>query len=461
MAKNVTGNNKEKPALQAGVLWYKNDPGDLIFVVNRYLRNPQITRLATAFDIEMFRQCNGNNSITAIASASDTSADRIARSIEKWENLAPGMFQWLESSEDRQRQLKFLQAATILRSQWKAAHEDAANNIEYYTSQIDSASQQFEHVETTISHAFRNRHRALGGRSYGEAFCDKLTDLRALRPNLSILEIGCGTGRFANDLLDRMAENHPEIYSTSRYTLFDISNELQSSQKELCKAHRTRTRFMLGNIEDHSFQDEEFDLIIANEMIADLRIGIVRAENLKLKTVATEAEQIASEYRLECSPGYKGKDPAVAVNVGAIRLIEQLPQWLSPSGIAVITEYGSENEFPEVLEMSDHKEWSIHFGHLMQVADRLSLTPELDNLGAFLNFDGDCETIGKPSYFMLSEYLLPFLGKERLRKIAYDRETLREELGRTMDRIGNLRFYPLSEVNLFNPFDFRALILRA
>jgi hypothetical protein len=147
--------------------------------------------------------------------------------------------------------------------------------------------------------------------------------------------------------------------------------------------------------------------------------------------------------------------------------LERLPQLLSARGAAVITEYGDVDSFPRVVEMSGHKEYSIHFGHLLQVAEHLSMQPQLDNLGSFLAADAEAEAIETTSWYLLSHYLLPFIGRDGLERLAYDRSMLRDVIGDQIDLIGNLRFQPLKSVTgvtpsrFLTPFGFQVLVCRS
>ena len=67
-------------------------------------------------------------------------------------------------------------------------------------------------------------HAALAGSSYGAAFFDAVTRRGARKRR--ILEIGCGTGRFARAFLDRMRAVEPARYREVRYTLFELSETL-------------------------------------------------------------------------------------------------------------------------------------------------------------------------------------------------------------------------------------------
>src|SRR5204863_297537 len=118
---------------------------------------------------------------------------------------------------------KRLRKAIRIHREWRAAMEQPDDNDAYHRHGISNAFHQFDSIETTVSHAFRHPHQALGGRSYGEAFCDALLERNELRAGARILEIGGGVGYFANAFLTRLQHRDPGIYNSVRYRLLDLS----------------------------------------------------------------------------------------------------------------------------------------------------------------------------------------------------------------------------------------------
>jgi SAM-dependent methyltransferase len=341
--------------------------------------------------------------------------------------------------------------------QWRAERGAPTDNARYHTEQIRDALEQFEVVEATISHVFSVVHPALGGRRYGEALLDAVVSDGRLPAGARILEVGCGTGRLARGFLDRLRERHGAIYPTVEYTLLDLSAELQSSQRQLCVAHAGRTRFVRANIEDHDFGQERFDLVISNEMLGDLSVGRALTENVRREQAETEAERLMIAYGLSVD----NAPPDVVVNTGAIRFVERLSSVLRDGGMAALTEHGSEAFWPEAVELSDHTEFSIQFGHLSAVARRLGLGAEVQSLGEWLGFDRSFEVLSFDQLWLLGDHVLPFLGREPLPTLAYDVSMLRRRLGGLIDRVGNLDFQPLERWDALNPFEsFCVLLIR-
>lgn len=332
-------------------------------------------------------------------------------------------------------------------------------NSNFHERELDDAQKQFDDVETTISHAFREPHPALSARSYGEAFCDWLIATNKLHINCRVLEVGCGLGLFARAILDRVKDRHPDIYRSLNYTLFDLSPELQSFQMLNCAPHSNVAKFISGNIETYDFSKDTYDLVISNEVIADLDIAVVNLNKGRPNQFETEADQLVQEYRLDCVPIQLGENQVAIINFGAIKMIEKISRCLERSAHIVITEYRSDALSPKIVKFENHHEFTIHFGHLMQVAKRLGLGTQRYSMGEIFKFDPECETITMESLRTLREKLVPGCGLQTLPMLAYTSENLREVLGESFDKIGNMKFLPLDHPNSFSPFRFDLLEL--
>lgn len=347
----------------------------------------------------------------------------------------------------RPQETKNLQLLRIMK-QTKAAFEAAqklAQNPDlnhYHVHGISSAEEQFEENETTLSHLYRYPHSALRGLSYGEALCERL--LSRLKASPRILEIGCGSGFLAKNFLNYLKLKRPELYQDVSYHMFDLSPALQASQKGNCSEHRDKIVFIQGDIQTYKFS-EKFDLIISNEMIADLKVEL-----------ASRVQDIIKHFELDSSSA----PPEYLVNTGAMKLIESISEYLNPQGVAIVTEFGSWQDYPVAVKLAGHFEHSIRFQDLMKVAQKCGMHADLKTVAEFLNFDGDYEVLCRDSYALLSDLLLPYLGKKRLDRLPYDEKSLRQQLGEMVDQLINLRFYPLTaQKDLLNPYRFLALVL--
>lgn len=383
--------------------------------------------------------------------------DDFLDSLQRW---GPGALDWcaselVEAQADHRRTVE----ATRLRDIWAAMTTEVDVNDHFHRSGLNEPERQFDEVETTISHAFREPHAALGGRSYGEAFCDWLVANGRIKSGCRVIEIGCGLGFFANALLDTLARKYPGIYDGTTYTLFDLSPELQSAQRARCARHAGKLNFILGNIETHQFVGEPFDLVVSNEVIADLGVATISLESVENGPLRNEGEALAAEYQLECIPILQGSQRKAVLNVGAIKMLQNLSHCMGEGSAAVITEYGSSGLSPKAVQFENHKEFTVHFGHLVQVAERLGFKTSLTSMGAAIGFDEKCETIRMESFRTLSGGILPALGREPIPMLAYTAQSLRDAVGDLMDDLGNLQFLSLAHPASFSPFRFEQLLL--
>lgn len=434
------------PRILDQVLWFEPSDGTTGWVAKRDLDFQEYICEVDSLDRQLLARCDGCTPAEAIGAELETESTNLEA---RFDRLRP-FLRWIEPDpDDEARRSRMFAAALNLRNAHLAATADSGANTEFHAGGIADAQHQFDEVETTVSHLFRKPQPALGGRTYGQAFADWLLDADFLSRSCRILEVGCGVGWFAANLLGRILEREPDIYQSLHYTMFDLSPTLQQSQREHCSTHAERVKFQLGSIESHDFASEKFDLILSNEVIADLNVGTVRP--------GSEAEELATRYDLDTAAVYQGDDAAGVINVGAIWMLENAYNALAPSGRLVVTEYGDLDSAPRAVGFQDHFEYTIHFGHLRQVAEKLGLSPELVNLGEILKFDGEFRMLDLLCLDTLNHVLLPALGRTPIEKKPYDDKQLQSALGDTGGQIHNLKFAPLRKSTDLSPFRFHVL----
>ena len=200
-------------------------------------------------------------------------------------------------------------------------------------------------------------------------------------------------------------------------------------------------------------------MIICNEVIADLDVGVLDMENVADKSPTSPAEEAAIRYELHCTPLELGTRKVTIINLGAIQMLEKVSQILRKDGNAVIVEYGSIDQSPSAVTFMNHLEFTVRFDHLCQVSQRLHLNPDLSILGDTLGFNPLCKTIDMMCFRTLSNSLLPYIGERPIPTFAYSPDALRDVLGNVMDRIGNIIFWELRQPQSFSPFQFKLLSL--
>lgn len=334
---------------------------------------------------------------------------------------------------------------------------------DYHKLEITSADEQFERRETTLSHAFRVPHPALEGRTYGGQLARVLVARDAVpddggRAPMLLVEVGGGTGYFARAFLDGLALRAPRVYNRARYVICDLAPALRASQKERTAPHRDKVRIVGGDAEALPLPDASVDLLVANEMIADLPVVPVHRDELERGEGGPGAE-VVRRYALpvDDAPGL------FHVNVGAIRLVEECARVLRPGGAAFLSEFGSLTRYPEQSTHLDHPEFSIHFGHLRAAAAALGLEASVEDLAGVLELDGRVKVLQTTQSFF--DTLRAFLATQgvKLEKVAYTEDMLRDLLaGKVeLERLEGVRFTPCGQRVLgLKPPEFKALLLR-
>lgn len=420
-----------------------------------------------------------------------TRLSRVPLSFYRRQRAIPG---WLESTMPFERIDGPL--ATIPDAPQTIAHDD------YHQSVIHDANHQFDEVETTLSHLFREPHPALGGRTYAAAFVDALVERGLLDADThQVLEVGGGVGFFAEGFLERLATAHPALLDAIHYRILDLSPALRQSQAARLARFGTRAAVIAGNGEFlEGIAPASLDLIVSNEVIADFTTvrltrrttddarhaeaewldpddelerleaeldddddgGLAASATVELDGPAPALEFLAAHPELSFDDAPSGD---FLFNLGAARFVEAIARALRPGGAAVVTEFGDRWRYPVESLHLDHAEVSIHFGHLLDVARAVGLEAELVDVPDLIGLDGT----GHRSLATTRTYFrnLCFLAARhgaRLQKIAYTPESLALACAATRfdpARVETLDWRPLQErVHGLVPHEFKALVLR-
>ena len=252
----------------------------------------------------------------------------------------------------------------------------------WHGEEITDGAHHFDDRETTVAHAFGLAHPGLGGQRYGARLRGVLEE-RGFPVRGEVLEIGPGDGELAEAWMEAGGE-------AARYTRLDASPEFLRVQRARVPA----TRELLGSATALPFADRSVDLVICNEVIADLAAvpWAPDAPAAARNTPVAELEERIRRYRIDPLPGRS------FYNLGAWRLIEELARVLAPGGGAFLSEFGTVDEAPEETVHLDHPEVSIHFGHLAAVARAHGLMVQLEPLADLLGFDLRARQLARHSY---------------------------------------------------------------
>lgn len=349
----------------------------------------------------------------------------------------------------------------------------------YHQETIEDADAQFDTVETTLSHLFREPHPALGGDTYAGRIVAALAERGWWDPPpREILEVGGGVGYFAKGLLQALDQRHPEVASVARYRILDLSPALQQSQK---KHLGGRVGFILGNGEGlEGIEDASVSLLISNEVIADMRTARLRHDAIESEAIFDPEDFDEEAFEAGAGGDIEGPEEAVAaievygldvseapehflLNLGAIRFLEAIWRGLAPGGHALLTEFGDRWRFPVESTHLDHAEVSIHFGQLEQVARSLGFAVEYIEVPELLGLEhGHLALVSTRAYYRNLTHLFASRGVS-LRKLAYTREQLEAlcaQAGLELEQVEVLHWKPIEARTMgLEPYDFKALLL--
>ena len=457
------------------ILAYRADDGNVTAVTSRgFGPEPYAQPHMLALDpwqSELWRSIDGERTTRQIAASltelfdGETNSDlgRAVVSIAAWTHASRQLTRVLTQPRSKYTRLPPYVTSTMPYPPFgEEVHDDAKQRdlTGYHAETIADSEAQFEELETTLSHLFSDPHPALEGHTFAQAFAHKLLLRDWIGPGRGrIVEVGGGTGRFAAGVVEALLPHIPDLH----YTVVDVSPALHAAQVARLAPFAAHAQAVTGHAEHLELPDASVDLLVSNEVIADFRIGFVTRPALASGTpdeqTDAEALELVRKYALDT---HKAPEP-VPIQVGATRLIERLALALKPGGRAVLTEFGGENQFPIESTHLDHAEWSVHFGHLMQVARALGLEATLEPLPLLLGLQPDVWVLSSTrTQFRNLRYLLRSVGADlQKRALTPDQLALACAGKLRPDRIEGLQFRPVGErVMGLVPSEFQALVVR-
>lgn len=276
----------------------------------------------------------------------------------------------------------------------EAANATAATSIvDFHVEGIEDASWEFDQIEPTVNHALRFPSEALGGLDYGAKFClatikTEVLPVLSERNLLEVLEVGGGTGTFARSFIEqaRTASTPAGEAIQVNYQIMDLSPALIQSQQQKLSDMVPAVTHHQQDATRFDLQNRKFDLIIANEVIADFPVALVsRKPEVRDSAPHWEGEGAGDleQYGLDELENAE----AFLVNAGVFRFLERAWQHLVPGGVLITSEYGDVDCFPIPSYHLNHEEFSIHFGHVQSCARRVGFETRLMALKDFLDLD--------------------------------------------------------------------------
>lgn len=328
-------------------------------------------------------------------------------------------------------------------------HDPRANDeLHQFHKSLEEAKGHFDDCETTVSYLLRLRHPALEGQTYGERLFSRLKHEGYSFSKSRILEVGAGLGIHTRDFISQMKKESPQGGKPTAYVNLDLASGMLQSQRKENRAFFKRHFFVQGDGVKIPFVDSSFDLVIANEIIADF--PVIKA----LKGKAAKCP-VVRKYALNVDDA----PPEFLLNTGAITFLEEVWRLLKPGGRAVIIEYGDAWAYPLATRLKGHTEYSIHFGHLIAAAKQLGFKVSYQNLFDFLKCKPSVRVITGNSLILLRS-LMKYCNRD-LPVAAYTEETLKKEIGALYARVHNLQFERIKKLSvLFKVQEFKVLRLK-
>ncbi|HJT68486.1 MAG TPA: class I SAM-dependent methyltransferase [Pyrinomonadaceae bacterium] len=278
---------------------------------------------------------------------------------------------------------------------------------DFHLHDIQDATWEFDLIEPTINHIFRFPHEALGGLDYGSRFC-----IATLTPEivpslnhssrLDVLEVGGGTGMFAQSFLKQAASLNGTLLN---YHILDLSPALMTNQRKILSEVLPESRHFHQNATEFDLPDHSFDLIVSNEVIADFPVAAVQRNGERWEG---EGAYYVEKYDL----ADQNAPDSFMVNAGAFRFLERAWKHLNPGGTLIVSEYGAEQTYPLQCYHLNHEEYSIHFGHLVKCATKIGFECRLLPLQEFLQLDDKVPVLnGREEHLLCLNHVLKNYGR--------------------------------------------------
>ncbi len=226
--------------------------------------------------------------------------------------------------------------------------------------------------EVTLSHMLRGKNSFLRS-PYGSVIADFLLGKGVLKDGSEVLEIGPGTGEFAEAFVGRSR--------VKSYDFLDISKRLLGFLRKRFKGGRFG--FIEGDATRLSGGGKRYNTVICNEVLADLPAVVnLDPENPPEEGVIAESLGMIKKYKLR-TPGHPFN-----FNYGAVRFLEGVTRVLEKGGTVLIIENMSDPGYPMSIPVFGHREFNVRFSWLERVSRDLGLSAERGKMTELLGVKG-------------------------------------------------------------------------
>jgi SAM-dependent methyltransferase len=285
--------------------------------------------------------------------------------------------------------------------------------------------------------------------------------LVAARKELSVLEVGGGTGSFALGLIKqaKALKGANPSFPDLKYHIVELSPELMRSQQSLLQSLPAEVTHFHQDAVTFNLPDHTFDLIVSNEVIADLPTAIARRTTSRSgQRWEGEGGAYIAEYDL---PVIDAPD-SFEVHKGVFDFIKRCWAHLVPGGTVILTEYAAK-KYPQLMSHLSHDEWSIQFDQLTACAKKIGFESKLIDLKEFLGVDDEVLMLdGSAEQIFCLNYVLNKFGAS-LPYAAISKKEFETQFGDVMDQaqLVGVTYSPLKTGFHYgpDPNQFKVLIL--
>lgn len=333
----------------------------------------------------------------------------------------------------------------------------------YHKKRIRNTKGHFEEVEKTLSHTLRDKTSVLGNNAYGGRLAESILAIGRFPNPARVLEIGAGLGWLGYNFIKKLKADLKG--SDFRYSFLDLSAAFIKEQRLRNRSASNTCDFTQADACQLPFKNNSFDLVIANECIADFPViklaknDISAASPGQNRVIRKGASYIRAinKFNKYLVP-QDDLMPEFIFPIGIICFLEELKRILKPQGKAILVEYSSQFFKPLLVRLGGHFEYSPDFRLLKSVARNIGFKTKIQGIDKFLEIN---------SVPLLSHGSREFLDKFLVRKTRklnaqlYTKADLGDELGYLADKIKGLEFVSSKkEIGGFRPADFKVMLLR-
>jgi SAM-dependent methyltransferase len=261
----------------------------------------------------------------------------------------------------------------------------------FHQLSLKNAVQNFESFESTACYMLREKSDFLNRRSYGEAVYECMA-AELGKPPKSVVEIGAGTGHLALSFLQKQRKSKTPF----QYSIFDLSPVLIRAQKKTLHSFRHSVRWTQGPAAK-TLRKIKYtsDLIIANEMLADLDVLVVQKKSKAKLNLPSHLEKIVRNYQ--------SHSPQLIVPTGLIDLLNAAKQVCHPDSVLFFSEYFTRHGGGELVPLPGHYESLLNLNMTADLIRAMDFDVQVRPLIDCLNMNLNVETVGKDSLRFLYE----------------------------------------------------------